>query len=117
MSAATYNFEIEQGATLVKAFVWKDSNGSPVNLSGYTAKMQFRKSVSSSDVLLEMSTTNGRISITAGTGTVALVLDAATSAAITWSSAVYDLELTSSGGIVTRLLQGSVTVSKEVTRG
>lgn len=117
MSAATYDFEIEQGASLIKPIVWKDANGLAVNLTGYTAKMQIRKSVSSPDVLLELSTSNGRIDIVSGTGTITLLINAATSAAITWSSGVYDLELTSSGGLVTRLMQGTITVSKEVTRG
>lgn len=117
MAAATYDFEIEQGATLVKPIVWKDSSGTPINLTGYTAKMQVRQSVSSPDVLLELSTTNGKIQITPATGTVTLVFDATTTAAITWKRGKYDLELTSTGGTVTRLLEGQIAVSQEVTRG
>jgi hypothetical protein len=117
MAAATYDFEIEQGATLLKPIVWKDSNGTPVNLSGYTARMQIRRSVAAEDVLLELSTANNRINIDALNGTVTLIFDSATTAAFTWTSGVYDLELTSSGGVVTRLIQGKITVSKEVTRG
>lgn len=117
MSAATYDFEIEQGATLIKPIVWKDSNGNPVPLGGYTAKMQVRKSASAADVLVELSTTNGRISITPNTGTVTLIFDATTTAALSFSSGVYDLEMTSASGVVTRLMQGAITVSKEVTRG
>lgn len=116
MAAATYDFDIEQGATLLKPIVWKDSTGSPVNLTGYTAKMQVRQSVSSSDVLLEMSTVNGRISITPLTGTITLIFSATLTAAITWSRGKYDLELTSNDGTVTRLIEGQISVSKEITR-
>jgi hypothetical protein len=116
MAAASYDFEIEQGATLLKPIVWKDSTGTAVNLTGYTAKMQIRKSVSSTDVLLELSTTNGKLSITAGTGTITMIFSATTTAAIDWSRGKYDLELTSSSGVVTRLLEGEITVSKEITR-
>jgi hypothetical protein len=47
---------------------------------------------------------------------VTLSLTAAVTAAIVAGVYVYDLELVSSGGIVTRLLQGTFTVSAEVTR-
>lgn len=116
MSAATYDFEIEQGATLLKPIVWKDSDGNPVNLTGYTAKMQVRQNVSASDVLLELSTTNGRLSISAMSGQVTMIFSATTTAAITWSRGKYDLELTALDGTVTRLLEGEITVSKEITR-
>ena len=116
MPAASYDFEIEQGATLLKPIVWKDSAGSPVNLTGYTAKMQIRQNVSSPDVLLELSTTNGKLSISAMAGQVTMIFSAATTAAITWSRGKYDLELTSSDGTVTRLIEGEITISKEITR-
>lgn len=116
MAAATYDFEIEQGTTLLKPIVWKDSAGTAVNLTGYSAKMQIRKSVSSDDVLLELSTTNSKLSITPLTGTITLIFSAATTAAIDWSRGKYDLELTSGDGTVTRLIEGEITVSKEITR-
>lgn len=116
MSAATYNFKIEQGATLVKPVVWKDSNGAPVNVTGYSAKMQIRASAFSDEVLLELSTTNGKIALVPSTGTVTLVFSATDTGAINWKRAKYDLELTSSNGAVTRLIEGEITVSQEVTR-
>lgn len=116
MAAATYDFDIEQGATLLKPIVWKDSTGTPVNLTGYTARMQVRSSTASPDVLLEMTSTNGKIQITPSTGTVTLVFSAATTAAITWKRGKYDLEMVSSDGTVTRLIEGQISVSQEITR-
>ena len=116
MAAATYDFQIEQGATLLKPIVWKDSSGTPINLTGYTAKMQVRSSVTSPTVLLELSTANNRLTINPSTGTVTMIFSATTTAAITWSRGKYDLELTSYDGTVTRLLEGEITVSKEITR-
>lgn len=117
MSAATYDFDLEQGSTLLKPIVWKDSSGTPVNLTGYSARMQVRQSVASPDVLLELSTANNKIQITPLTGTITLVFDATTTAGITWKRGKYDLELTSSSGAVTRLIEGQITVSQEITRG
>lgn len=116
MSAANYDFEIEQGATLVKPIVWKDSAGTAINLTGYSAKMQIRKSAASDEVLLELSTTNGRITLGTTNGTITLIFSPATTSALTWSRGKYDLELTSGSGDVTRLLEGEITVSKEITK-
>jgi zona occludens toxin (predicted ATPase) len=116
MAAATYDFDIEQGATLIKPIVWKDSTGTAVNLTGWTAKMQVRQSIASEDVLLEMSTSNGKITITPLTGSINLIFSAATTAAITWKRGKYDLELTAADGTVVRLIEGQITVSQEITR-
>lgn len=116
MSSSRHNFTIEQGATLMKPFIWKDSDGVPVDLTGYTAKMQVRQSPQSGTVLLELSTSNGRITLGGAAGTITLALTAAITAAIAWRRGVYDIELTSGDGTVTRLLEGEIQVSKEVTR-
>ena len=116
MTAAAYDLVIEQGATLNKSFVWKDSTGTPINLTSYTARMQIRPSVGSSEVLLELTTLNGRITITGSEGKIQLNVSAADTAAITWQRGKSDLELVSAPGVVTRLLSGDVEISKEVTR-
>ena len=116
MSAATYNFEIEQGTSLNKPVVWKDSNGVVVNLTGYTARMQIRETIDSDEVLLELSTANGKIVLTPAQGKVTLEFDPEDTSGEFWTRGRYDLELTSGSGFVTRLLKGKVTLSKEVTR-
>jgi len=116
MPAAEHNFTIEQGATLIKPFVWKSSDGTPVDLSGYTARMQVRRSVSAAEVLLEASTSNDRIQLDPLAGRITLVLPADVTAAINWSRGRYDIELESPDGDVTRLIYGEITVSKEITR-
>jgi hypothetical protein len=50
------------------------------------------------------------------TGTVTLALTAAQSAALDFDRAYYDIEIVSPAGVVTRLVQGTVTLSREVTR-
>ena len=116
MAAAKYDFTIEQGATTTKPFVWKSGDGVPVDISGYDVRMQVRRSVSSSDVLLAADTGNGRFQVDGPNGKFTLVLSAADTSAITWTTGVYDIELEDGDGVVTRLLMGTVTVSKGVTR-
>lgn len=88
----------------------------PVDLTGYTAREQFRASVTAPDVLLELSTTNGGITLDPATGTVTRQISAADTAALTWSQCVRDLDLTDAGGIVTRLSEGTAIVERGVTR-
>jgi hypothetical protein len=86
----------------------------PVDLTGATARMQIRDKPGGG-LLLELSTTSGGLTIT-GPGTIARTLSATATAAITWASAVYDLEVTYADGTVHRYFEGPVTVSPEVTR-
>jgi hypothetical protein len=77
--------------------------------------MQLRTSYSAATASLELTTVNGRISLT-NAGVITLSLTATETAALAAGRYVYDLEMVSSGGQVTRLLEGVVTVSPEVTR-
>jgi hypothetical protein len=114
MPAGNYDIYIEQGATLSLPIIWKDSDGNVINITGYTARMQVRQTRPSTTVLLSATTENGKLVIDGSNGKVTISLSA--TAAITWLTGVYDLELASPGGVVTRLIEGSVTVSQEVTR-
>ena len=114
MPAFTYHFTIEQGTSFSKPFVYKDSLGLPIDLSGFTARMQMRPSKSSSMVLLDLTTENGGIVIDGPAGAVTLVFTEAMTSALS-RSGVYDLELVN-GSTVMRLVEGEITLSKEVTR-
>ena len=114
MPAAIYDFEIEQGTTLNKQMVWKDSTGAPVDLSGYTARMQMRPSVSSDTVLLNLTTENGGITLGDALGTITLHFTEADTSALP-KGGVFDVELIIDGN-VTRLVQGAISLSKQVTR-
>jgi hypothetical protein len=114
--AGRYNIVIEQGATFDRLITWKDAAGSPIDLTGYSARMQLRASHTAQAVLIELTTGNGRIALGGVAGTVRLTIAAADTAALASGMCVYDLELVSGGGVVTRLLEGSCQVSPEVTR-
>lgn len=116
MTAGIYNFTIEQGATFTRDFVYRDSNNAVVNLSGYTARMQIRPSKDSDTVLVEATTANGRLVLTPGQGKITLTLSATETDAAGFDVGVYDLEIESSSGVVTRMIEGSVIFSKQVTR-
>jgi hypothetical protein len=116
MAAVYYDILIEQGATYLRTFVWKDSDEVPVDLTNYTARMQIRRKRSSTTVEHTATTENGGIVLGGTAGTIDIIIPATATAEFDFTKGVYDLELESTGNVVTRLIEGSVEVSKEVTR-
>jgi hypothetical protein len=86
----------------------------PVDLTGMTARMTIKDRVGGS-VLDTLTTETGGISVDTATNTINLLISATDTAAYEWQKGVYDLELISSGGVVTLLLFGAVAVVREVT--
>jgi len=111
MSAGNYNFILEQGATLDRTVTVQES-GSAMDLSDYTPRMQVRETHDSANILLTITCSVNN----ASEGVIRLQASATATAAVEEGIYVYDLEIESSGGAVTRLLQGNVTVTPEVTR-
>lgn len=87
----------------------------PLVLSGYTARMMIRKKVTSTDPLLTLTTENGGLILTSAESSVQIIITDTQTAALA-TAGVYDLEIVSGTGLVTRVLQGKITISKEVTR-
>ena len=107
---------IYQGATFRSRLTWVAPGGTPIDLTGCSARMQVRPEIDSPAVLMELTTSNGRITLGGTAGTVDLFISAVDTAAITWDSGVWDIEILHPGDDVTRLAQGTVIVSPEVTR-
>lgn len=115
MAAGTYDIVCEQGATLSLTLTYRDSSDALVNLTGYSARMQVRESVRAADTLLSLTSGSG-ITLGGAAGTIVLTVSATATAALPRGEFVYDLELVSGSGVVTRLIEGSFTVRAEVTR-
>lgn len=89
----------------------------PLDLTGYTARMQIREKLDSTTFIKELTTDVGEgIEIDTANFKISITISATDTAAFTFSSAVYSLELVSSTGIVSPLLNGTLTLVKEVTR-
>ena len=127
MAAGKYSFILEQGSTFERELIYQDSTGTPIDLTNYTARMQFRPSPGSNTLYLTLSSSlmpdstglnmNGLSGLNPGTsGTIGIVISAATSSLLTFDEAVYDLEIYS-GSYASRIIEGKVKLSKEVTLG
>lgn len=114
--AGKIDLTIDKGATYRKTFFWKDSAGVPIDLTGYTARMQIRENYSSNTLIAELTTENGGITITPLEGKIELFLSDTDTTALTQSKGVYDIELLAPGGDVIKFLRGYVSILQEVTK-
>jgi hypothetical protein len=92
----------------------------PASLAAYTAEMQIRLSPGSADPpLLDITTSAAppasSIVLDDTAKTITILISATDTAAFTFVSAVYDLQVVSAGGVVTQLLEGIITVDDSVT--
>lgn len=119
MAAGELDIVIEQGATFQKRLTWVDNQvpAVPIDITGYTARMQLRTAKDEPDPpIIELTDGNGRIILGGVNGTIDLLIDCADTSALIDEFGVYDLEVESPGGVCTRLVEGSFELSLEVTR-
>lgn len=118
MSAGTYNWELEQGATLDKTITWKDPAGVGIDITGYTIRMQVRATKHAATTILDLdNAAKGGITITdAANGVFKVQRTAAQTAALAIGAYLYDLEMEDPSGNVTRLIEGNFCVVGEVTK-
>lgn len=114
--AEIYNQTIDQGANWYFQLTYKDSAGAPINLTGYSAALELGTSYNMTSPTLAISTTTTGMTIpTPANGTIIVNVPAATTASLPTDNYVYNMTLTSPGGFVTRLIEGSVIVAPEVS--
>lgn len=87
----------------------------PRDLTAVTARMQIRAKLTDTAVIDELTTANGGIIIDNALKTITIYISATDTAAYTFSSAVYSLELID-GTDVIPFIYGTITLDKEVTR-
>lgn len=111
--AARYDITIEQGATFTFDVQVNDSD-----LTGYAARMQGRNTHAASTTVFSLATGGSGLVIThqGNHSHITVTMSASATAALTApQSGVYDLEY-ESGGVVTRILEGSFYITPEVSR-
>ena len=111
--AAIANLIIDQGANFSSDVTVKDANGNAFDLTGYTTQAKLAKGYSSTRTRTSMTSVIGTDSTS---GVVALGLTATQTAALDAERYVYDVEITqTSTGVVTRVIEGLITVRPNVT--
>ena len=131
MPAAKYLFIIEQGTTVNFGIQYKDSNGNPIDLTGYSGRMQFKSNYADNNPITYLTLSSSLNSDGTGlnfsgsdgvtppsSGSIGIYIAACTSSMLTFNTAYYDLEIYSGSGncpVVSRVLEGQVRISKQVT--
>ena len=109
--AIVSNLTVDQGTTFSANVDVSDESGNAQNLTGYSVAGQIRKSYDSSGyTAFTAAITN------AAQGTINISLAPTVTNGLTAGRYVYDVEVTSGGGVVTRVLEGQVEVTPGVTR-
>lgn len=114
MAAGEYSFSIECGTDWTLTLTHKDSSGNAINNTSYSANMDIKSSAGGT-LIKNLSSAGGEITLGGSNGRITLSLTDAETSAITAGRYVYDLELTDSGGLIERLIEGNVTFKAEVT--
>jgi len=108
--ATKANIIIDQGTTFSTIINLTDENGDPINLTGYSGDSEMRKHYTSSNSI------SFGVSLGGVDGTVTLSLTPTQTSNLTPGRYVYDVEVTSGANVVSRIVEGIVTVTPEVTR-
>lgn len=108
--ATKSNIVIDQGSTFSTDLTLTDENGDPIILNGYTANSQIRKWYTSSSPAAEFNA-----SINVSSGVITLSLSANQTSNLIAGRYVYDVEI-QNGSEVSRIVEGIVTVTPQVTR-
>ena len=107
--AQKLNLIVDQGTTFATSFTVNDDAGSPIDFTGYTGHAQIRKHYTSSNAVSFAVTANS-------SGIVTLSLSSNTTNSMTPGRYVYDVELISPGNSTSRVVEGIVTLTPQVTK-
>ena len=109
--ATISNLFVDAGATYSNIITVSASNGQALNLTGYTVASQLRKSYSSSQSFAFTASVYD-----AASGKIRLQLTPTQSESIPAGRWLYDVEISSPSGTKTRVIEGIVTVTPQITQ-
>jgi len=142
MPASRYDIYAEQGTTFKLHLDYKYQGGTGIDLSNFTGAMQVRRSYKDDDLILFITDvgitgggSTGEFSVGGGiagiggisfntsiagaagyTGGILIKIDSTSMKNAPYGKHFYDLELTNTLGEVTRLIEGTFEVNREITR-
>lgn len=108
--AAKLNIVIEQNASFATTLFWTDKDGTPIDLTGYSALLEAKDAAG----VVVLSWSSGA-EITLGTtdGSIAIAIDDSVTATYTFDTLTYCLKMIDPLSFGTRLLKGTITLDAE----
>jgi len=125
MAASKYDFAIEQGTSFKISLIYKDQNSTPINLTGWCARIVWKTNTGSTQIFSSDNIDYSvyKFVIDEANGKLTLMFPASTTNSFNFNTAKYDLELQSpddiySGGgkYTTRLLFGTINIVKRFSQ-
>ncbi len=129
MAASQYDFRIEQGSSFRLSLIYKDSNGTPIDLANYCARIVWKTNTNITQTFTtetaDFTTYKLFVESPSTDGKITFLLPASTTNSYSFSSAKYDLELqdktselyAGGGGTETfRILYGNITIDKRYSK-
>lgn len=123
MISGIYNITCEQGASFTRLIEIEYPDPTdpetylPFDLTGYSASMQVRRTVESSTIIIGLYSATGDIEVQSASVSNALRINMTdTQTSQITSDGVYDLEIESPSGTVSRVIRGNFTLIPQVTR-
>lgn len=103
---------VDQGTTFETSLDLTNDDGTAINVANYIFTSQIRKSYYSSNATANITVTIAD----AANGNVKLSMTAANTANIKAGRYLYDLKMTSTTNVTTRVIEGIITVTPQVTK-
>ena len=111
MASVQDNFTIDAGGTLTREFIYKDDNGDTIDISGYLARAQVRRSTYK-ELIIDSAPV-----IDSETFVITMTWTAAQTSLLVDSNYVYGLEIyDEESGDVVVLTRGVLTVNQEIVK-
>jgi hypothetical protein len=110
MASVQDNFTIDAGGTLTREFIYKDDNGNTIDISGYLARAQVRRSTYK-ELIIDSAPV-----IDPETFVITMTWTAAQTSLLVDSNYVYGLEIYNEAGDVVVLTRGVLTVNQEIVK-
>lgn len=116
------DLQLSKGVTFKAVFNYRDSDGNPVNLSGYSARMQVRRGYDDTELLVSLTseepyTSDGDITIDNSESSITVYIPSSVTSTFDWSIALYDILLISpnQNADIEKIAKGKIFCNKTVT--
>ena len=115
MAGKKKNWEVDQNTTFRFQIQYTQDDGTPIDLTGASAKMQIRDSVNGTKLAVTLTSPSGGITITGSTGTLDIVMTPTQTNKLFFPKSAYDVMVIDSNGNKIKLLEGFMTLDRSVT--
>ena len=113
--AGQKNWEVDQNTTFTFIVEYKDNSGTPIDITGSSAKMQVRDVKGGSKLAFSLTSPSGGITIDGPNGKLTIKITPTQTNKLFYPKSSYDIMLTDSNLNKIKLLEGFMTLSRSVT--